>query len=70
MRASRSGERFMDPTTARGADALIEGLVMHRTLSTTVGASRAATREIVARQLGPHDRLHRTTTTRPTRRRG
>jgi len=53
MRTSRSVlERFMDPTTARGIDALIEGLVMHRTLSTTAGASRAATREIIARQLG------------------
>ena len=53
MRTSRSVlERFMDPTTARGVDALIEGLVMHRTLSTTEGASRAATRAIVARQLG------------------
>ena len=53
MRTSRAVlERFMDPTTARGVDALIEGLVMHRTLATTPGASRAAIREIVARQLG------------------
>ncbi|PVG84179.1 TetR family transcriptional regulator [Nocardioides gansuensis] len=36
MRTSRSVlERFMDPTTARGVDALIEGLVMHKTLSTS-----------------------------------
>ena len=53
MRTSRSVlERFMDPTTARGIDALIEGLVMHRTLATTPGATRAETREIIARQLG------------------
>ena len=53
MRTSRAVlERFMDPTTARGVDALIEGLVMHRTLATTPGATRAEIREIVARQLG------------------
>jgi DNA-binding transcriptional regulator YbjK len=53
MRTSRAVlERFIDPTTARGVDALIEGLVMHRTLATTPGASRAEIREIVARQLG------------------
>ncbi|GAA3346156.1 hypothetical protein GCM10020358_56070 [Amorphoplanes nipponensis] len=53
MRTSRAVlQRFMDPTTARGVDALIEGLVMHRTLATTPGATRAETREIVARQLG------------------
>lgn len=53
MRTSRAVlERFMDPTTARGIDALIEGLVMHRTLATTPGATRAETREIIARQLG------------------
>jgi len=53
MRTSRAVlERFMDPTTARGIDALIEGLVMHKTLATTGGATRAETREIVARQLG------------------
>ena len=53
MRTSRAVlERFMDPTTARGIDALIEGLVMHRTLATTPGATRAEIREIVARQLG------------------
>jgi DNA-binding transcriptional regulator YbjK len=52
MRTSRAVlERFMDPTTARGVDALIEGLVMHRTLATTPGATRAETRAIVARQL-------------------
>jgi DNA-binding transcriptional regulator YbjK len=53
MRTSRAVlERFVDPTTARGIDALIEGLVMHQTLATTPGATRAETREIVARQLG------------------
>ena len=53
MRTSRSVlERFIDPTTARGVDALIEGLVMHKTLATTAGATRAETREIVARQVG------------------
>jgi DNA-binding transcriptional regulator YbjK len=53
MRTSRTVlERFMDPTTARGIDALIEGLVMHKTLATTAGATRAETREIIARQLG------------------
>ncbi|MFI7539725.1 TetR/AcrR family transcriptional regulator [Actinoplanes sp. NPDC049599] len=53
MRTSRGVlERFVDPTTARGIDALIEGLVMHQTLATTPGATRAETREIVARQLG------------------
>jgi TetR/AcrR family transcriptional regulator, regulator of biofilm formation and stress response len=53
MRTSRTVlERFMDPTTARGVDALIEGLVMHRTLATTPGATRDEIREIVTRQLG------------------
>ena len=40
-------ERFVDPTTARGVDALIEGLVMHKTLS-TAPVSRADIRAIVA----------------------
>jgi DNA-binding transcriptional regulator YbjK len=36
MRTSRTVlERFVDPVTARGVDALIEGLVMHKTLSTS-----------------------------------
>lgn len=36
MSASRAVlERFVDPTTARGLDALIEGLVMHKSLSTS-----------------------------------
>jgi DNA-binding transcriptional regulator YbjK len=53
MRTSRAVlERFVDPATARGVDALIEGLVMHRTLSTTTGASRAEVRTIVARVVG------------------
>jgi DNA-binding transcriptional regulator YbjK len=35
MRASRAVlERFVDPVTARGVDALVEGLVMHKTLAT------------------------------------
>jgi DNA-binding transcriptional regulator YbjK len=35
MRSSRVVlERYVDPVTARGVDALIEGLVMHRMLST------------------------------------
>jgi len=53
MRTSRAVlERFVDPVTARGVDALIEGLAMHRTLSTTVGASRADVRTIIARVAG------------------
>ena len=49
MRTSRAVlERFVDPGTARGVDALIEGLVMHKTLS-TAPVSRAQTREIVGR---------------------
>ena len=50
MRTSRAVlERFVDPTTARGVDALIEGIVMHKTLSTTGGATRDETRTIIAR---------------------
>ena len=49
MRRSRHVlERFVDPVTARGIDALIEGLVMHRTLSTAT-SPRAQTHTIVAR---------------------
>ncbi|MQA35594.1 TetR/AcrR family transcriptional regulator [Modestobacter roseus] len=49
MRRSRSVlERFVDPTTARGVDALIEGLVMHKVLATTP-VDRAQTTEIIAR---------------------
>ncbi|UWZ59295.1 TetR family transcriptional regulator [Dactylosporangium aurantiacum] len=51
MRASRAVlERFVDPTTARGVDALIEGLVIHKTLSTTP-FPREQIRVIVARCL-------------------
>lgn len=51
MRTSRAVlERFVDPTTARGIDALIEGLVMHKTLS-TAPVSREQIRVIVARCL-------------------
>jgi DNA-binding transcriptional regulator YbjK len=52
MRRSRAVlERFVDPVTARGVDALIEGLVMHMTLSTAT-FSRVDTRTIVNRILG------------------
>ncbi|HEV7870717.1 MAG TPA: TetR family transcriptional regulator [Modestobacter sp.] len=55
MRRSRSVlERFVDPTTSRGVDALIEGLVMHKVLSTGP-VSRAQTREIIARAVRPAD---------------
>ena len=51
MRRSRGVlERFVDPVTARGVDALIEGMVMHLTLSTAT-FDRADTRAIVARML-------------------
>jgi DNA-binding transcriptional regulator YbjK len=51
MRRSRAVlERFVDPVTARGVDALIEGLVMHMTLS-TAAFTREDTRTIVARFL-------------------
>ena len=53
MRRSRSVlERFVDATTARGLDALIEGLVMHEVLSTRP-VSRAETHEIIARAVRP-----------------
>jgi TetR/AcrR family transcriptional regulator, regulator of biofilm formation and stress response len=53
MQSSRAVlERFVEPTIARGVDALIEGVVMHRTLSTTGGATRAETHSIVDRLLG------------------
>jgi DNA-binding transcriptional regulator YbjK len=56
MRRSRSVlERFVDPTTARGVDALIEGLVMHKILSTDP-VSREQTREIIARAVRRTDR--------------
>ena len=52
MRRSRTVlERFIDPVTARGVDALIEGLVIHMTLS-TAPFDRAQTRTIVNRFLG------------------
>lgn len=52
MRRSRTVlERFVDPLTARGVDAVIEGLVMHMMLSTTP-SERADTRVIVERLLG------------------
>jgi DNA-binding transcriptional regulator YbjK len=45
-------ERFVDATTSRGVDALIEGLVMHKVLS-TAPVSRDQTREIIARAVRP-----------------
>ena len=52
MRTSRTVlERFVDPTTARGVDALIEGLVMHKTLATSP-LPREQIRSIVARAVG------------------
>lgn len=52
MRTSRSVlERFVDPITARGVDALIEGLVMHKTLATTP-VPIDEIREIVRRAVG------------------
>jgi TetR/AcrR family transcriptional regulator, regulator of biofilm formation and stress response len=51
MRASRSVlERFVDPDTARALDALIEGLIMHRMLS-TAPSTRAQTGMAVTRIL-------------------
>ncbi|MCZ2814545.1 TetR/AcrR family transcriptional regulator [Modestobacter sp. VKM Ac-2984] len=53
MRRSRGVlERFVDPTTSRGVDALVEGLVMHKVLSIRP-VSRAETREIIARAVRP-----------------
>lgn len=53
MRTSRTVlERFVDPDTARGLDALIEGLLMHRMLSTTP-FPREVTRAAVARAVQP-----------------
>ncbi|MGC9669982.1 TetR/AcrR family transcriptional regulator [Planosporangium sp. 12N6] len=53
MRTSRTVlERFVDPDTARGLDALIEGLAMHRMLS-TAPFPRAVTRAAVARAVQP-----------------
>jgi TetR/AcrR family transcriptional regulator, regulator of biofilm formation and stress response len=53
MRRSRTVlERFVDPTTSRGLDALVEGLVMHKILSTRP-VPRAQTREIAARAVRP-----------------
>ena len=50
MRRSRAVlERYVDPVTARGVDALIEGLVMHMMLATSY--SRADTRRILSRLL-------------------
>jgi DNA-binding transcriptional regulator YbjK len=51
MRTSRSVlERFMDPPSARVIDALIEGLAMHRELS-TAPTTRDQTRDHVRRAL-------------------
>ncbi|MEV0714086.1 TetR family transcriptional regulator [Asanoa sp. NPDC050611] len=57
MRTSRTVlERFVDPDTARGLDALIEGLLMHRMLSTAPfprEITRAAVARAVATPEGP-----------------
>lgn len=51
MRTSRAVlARFVDPTTARGVDALIEGLVIHKILATTP-VPREEIREIVRRAM-------------------
>jgi DNA-binding transcriptional regulator YbjK len=48
MRRSRAVlERYVDPVTARGLDALVEGLVMHMMLS-TLSYDRVDTRRIVS----------------------
>jgi TetR/AcrR family transcriptional regulator, regulator of biofilm formation and stress response len=53
MRASRSVlERFVDPDVARSLDALIEGLIMHRTLA-TAPATRAQTQAAIIRAIAP-----------------
>jgi DNA-binding transcriptional regulator YbjK len=52
MRTSRTVlERFVDPDTARGLDALVEGLLMHRMLSTDP-FPREVTRGAVTRAVG------------------
>jgi TetR/AcrR family transcriptional regulator, regulator of biofilm formation and stress response len=52
MQRSRAAlERFIDPVTARGLDALIEGLVMHGALS-TAPLERAQIHSLVRRMLG------------------
>jgi DNA-binding transcriptional regulator YbjK len=52
MRTSRAVlERFVDPVTARGVDALIEGLVMHKMLATTPVPVEEV-RAIVSRAVG------------------
>jgi DNA-binding transcriptional regulator YbjK len=53
MRTSRSVlQRYVDADTARDVDALVEGLIMHRMLS-TAPPSRAQTRAAVTRALAP-----------------
>lgn len=44
-------ERFVDPTTARAVDALVEGLVMHTTLATSA-PPRDEIRSIVRQAVG------------------
>ncbi|MGH3370479.1 MAG: hypothetical protein ACRDPR_10790 [Nocardioidaceae bacterium] len=51
MRTSRATlERFVDPTTARGIDALVEGLVLHNILSVEP-LPRDAIHSIIAQQV-------------------
>lgn len=45
-------QRYLDPTTSKGVDALIEGLIIHMILSTRP-ISRADTLRYVQRALGP-----------------
>jgi TetR/AcrR family transcriptional regulator, regulator of biofilm formation and stress response len=72
MRASRSVlERFVDPDTARALDALIEGLIMHRMLSTapsTRRQTRLAVTRILAEAGAPSTRSPRPARTADPRR--
>lgn len=65
MRASRAVlERFVDPVTARGIDALIEGVIMHNALSPSP-LGRNEIRMIVARMIwDDHRREQRRDATR------
>jgi DNA-binding transcriptional regulator YbjK len=59
MRTNRAVlERFVRPTTARGLDALIEGLIMHRMLSTAPMPAEDV-RAAVVRAVAPDDGLGR-----------
>jgi DNA-binding transcriptional regulator YbjK len=61
MRASRTVlERHVDADTARAVDALVEGLVLHRTLSTS-SSTRGQIRVAVQRAVATPTRAERTT---------